>query len=412
MINFFDNLFTNSNTLVESIRNVNFITNNISRKSISKTNGNPPPPDSHDNNGNPPPPDSHDNNGNPPPPDSTSNTKAIKKSVKPKDKDPHMSSLTRKILFAYFGLIILSSGLLLIYGLDYHFCANVLIEKKIVEKEDNDTLQNKENKGTIESEAGNCTKFGTNSISKILTTAEGWYALIASMFGALGGAVHALSSLTTWRGTNKLESSWTQWYIARPLVGAAISFIIYVIVRAGYFDSSTVINDGSLPISVYGIAAIGALVGFMSSAATQKLKDVFDTVFGIHKPNKERGDVPKEGAETKISIEENIEILIDEIKDINSRIINSLGISQKNIPVTFIFQNNNIATFVNKEGDNIIVKKTDSLGMVNIQIKGVNEGNTFLAIVTKIGENIDNKMKFNDVAKSVEIIVKKKLVKS
>jgi hypothetical protein len=30
--------------------------------------------------------------------------------------------------------------------------------------------------------------------------------------------------------------------------------------------------------------------------------------------------------------------------------------------------------------------------MVNIQIKGVNEGNTFLAIVTKIGENIDNKM--------------------
>jgi hypothetical protein len=406
MINFFNNPFTNDNTLEENIRNLNFINSNkSSKKSMSKTNGNSPPPPSDS---------STDSNGNSPPPpsDSPPDTRAIKKPVKPKDKGPHMSSLTRKVLFAYFGLIILSSGFLLIYGLDYHFCANVLIEKKIAENQVNDTSPGKDTKGTTESEFSNCTKFGTGSITKILTTAEGWYALIASMFGALGGAVHALSSLTTWRGTNKLESSWTQWYIARPLVGAAISFIIYVIVRAGYFDSSTVINEGSLPISVYGIAAIGALVGFMSSAATQKLKDVFDTVFGIQKPNKERGDVPKQGAETEISIEENIEIYIDEIKDINARFTNSVGIPQKNIPVTFIFQNNKIASFVNKEEDNIIVKKTDSLGMVNIQIKGLNEGNTFLAIVTKVGENTDNKIKFNDVAKSIEIIVKKKLIKS
>ena len=406
MIKLVDNPFINDNSLGENIRNLNFLNSNKSfKKSLSKTNGNPPPPPR-------PPPDSANSNGNPPPPPDSADNRVIKKPVRPKTKGPDMSSLTRKILFAYFGLIILSSGFLLIYGLDYHFCANVIIEEKIAEKEDNETLPNKESKGTTESEYSNCTKFGTDSITKVLTTAEGWYALIASMFGALGGAVHALSSLTTWRGTNKLESSWTQWYIARPLVGAAISFIIYVIVRAGYFDSSTVINDGSLSISVYGIAAIGALVGFMSSAATQKLKDVFDTVFGIQKPNKERGDVPKQGAETEISIEENIEIYIDEIKDINARFTNSLGIPQKNIPVTFIFQNNKIASFVNKEEDNIVVKKTDSLGMINIQIKGLSEGNTFLAIVAKVGENIDNKIKFNDVAKSIELIVKKKLIKS
>lgn len=69
----------------------------------------------------------------------------------------------------------------MIYGLDYHFCANVIVEKKIAEKEDNSMLQNKENKGAIEDESGNCTKFGTHSITKIITAAEGWYALIASM---------------------------------------------------------------------------------------------------------------------------------------------------------------------------------------------------------------------------------------
>lgn len=121
-------------------------------------------------------------------------------------------------------------------------------------------------------------------------------------------SVHALSSLTTWRGTNTLEFSWGPVVYSKTM-GRSCNFIHNICYsKSRIFDSSTVMNDGSLPISVYGIAAIGTLVGFMSSTDTQKLKDGFDIVFGIQKPNKERGDVPKKGAKTEISVEENINL--------------------------------------------------------------------------------------------------------
>ena len=100
--------------------------------------------------------------------------------------------------------------------------------------------------------------------------------LISLWFGALGSLLHAASSFVSFVGNRQLVASWLPWYIVRPLLGAGLASVFYVVVRAG------LATTGGMPwadVSHFTVAAAAALVGLFTHRAMLKLKDVFDALF-------------------------------------------------------------------------------------------------------------------------------------
>jgi len=99
--------------------------------------------------------------------------------------------------------------------------------------------------------------------------------ILSLLFGILGGSTHGLSSLMDFRGQRRLFRSWSLWYFGRPILGGMVSMIFYLVVRAGFFSGSASSNDANL----YGIAAVSTLVGMFTDQATNKLSELFKTLF-------------------------------------------------------------------------------------------------------------------------------------
>jgi len=101
--------------------------------------------------------------------------------------------------------------------------------------------------------------------------------LLVVFTSALGSYVHAATSFTDYVGNRKLATSWVWWYILRIFIGTALAILFYFAVRGGFFGADTP-ND---VINPYGIAALAGLVGLFSKQATDKLREVFDTLFRV-----------------------------------------------------------------------------------------------------------------------------------
>jgi len=99
--------------------------------------------------------------------------------------------------------------------------------------------------------------------------------LIVLASGALGSYVHSATSFVSYVGNRRLRLSWAWWYILRPFIGLALALIFYFVIRGGLL--ATTAQPGQL--SVYGVAAVAGLVGMFSKQATDKLREVFDTLF-------------------------------------------------------------------------------------------------------------------------------------
>jgi hypothetical protein len=115
--------------------------------------------------------------------------------------------------------------------------------------------------------------------------------ILATLFGIIGSSLQGIASLTHWISRGKLEQGWESWYLARPPIGATLAIVTYLILRAGF------VTGGPSAISDFGIAGISALVGIMTDEMTKKLRDIFDTLFGIQKPPQEKGDEPHKKSE-------------------------------------------------------------------------------------------------------------------
>lgn len=100
--------------------------------------------------------------------------------------------------------------------------------------------------------------------------------LIAPLAGALGAYVHLTTSFTDYAGNERLTSNWTWWYIFRPFIGMALAEIVYLGIRGGFFNAAA---SAATAINPYGVAAIAALTGLFSKQATDKLREVFETIF-------------------------------------------------------------------------------------------------------------------------------------
>jgi putative Ig domain-containing protein len=100
--------------------------------------------------------------------------------------------------------------------------------------------------------------------------------LLVIFAGALGSYVHAVKSLTDFIGNRTATASWFWWYITRPFLGAAMALIFYAVLRGGFLAGSPA--DAKV-VNHFGVIAIGALVGMFADKASQKLAEIFDTLF-------------------------------------------------------------------------------------------------------------------------------------
>jgi hypothetical protein len=101
--------------------------------------------------------------------------------------------------------------------------------------------------------------------------------LLVILMGALGSVVHSATSFADFVGNRRFFSSWIAWYLLRPVVGALLALLMYFAVRGGFFSTSSQ-NDSVNP---YGIAALAGLAGLFSKQATDKLREVFETLFKV-----------------------------------------------------------------------------------------------------------------------------------
>jgi hypothetical protein len=101
--------------------------------------------------------------------------------------------------------------------------------------------------------------------------------LLVVFASALGSYVHAATSFTDYVGNRRLARSWTWWYILRVFVGTALALLFYFAVRGGFIGADTPDNV----INPYGIGALAGLVGLFSKQATDKLRELFDTLFRV-----------------------------------------------------------------------------------------------------------------------------------
>lgn len=106
-----------------------------------------------------------------------------------------------------------------------------------------------------------------------------------SIAGALGSYVHSATSFSDYVGNRKLVRSWAWWYTLRHFIGISLALVLYFVIRAGFFSPSAEVEA----TSPYRFAAIAGLVGMFSKQATDKLSELFDTLFKTTELEK-RGD--------------------------------------------------------------------------------------------------------------------------
>jgi hypothetical protein len=99
--------------------------------------------------------------------------------------------------------------------------------------------------------------------------------VVVALAGALGGSIHSIRSISWYLGNRSLRWSWVAFYILRPLVGAMLATLFYLVLRAGLFSPS----DKTTATSPYGFAALAGLVGLFAEQAVEKLKTVAEQFF-------------------------------------------------------------------------------------------------------------------------------------
>ena len=101
--------------------------------------------------------------------------------------------------------------------------------------------------------------------------------LLVIVVGALGSMIQAATSFGDFVGNRRFYSSWGVWYLLRLIVGVLLALLFYFAVRGGFFSGSSQTSS----VNPYGIAAMAGLAGLFSKQATDKLREVFETLFRV-----------------------------------------------------------------------------------------------------------------------------------
>lgn len=101
------------------------------------------------------------------------------------------------------------------------------------------------------------------------------------LLGALGGSLHLVTSLVMYIGNGQLKRRWLPYYLSLPVAGAALAPIVYMLLRVGMLTPTGTTNgtSGTSNLNLVGIYAFAALTGMFAKTATDKLSEVFSTLF-------------------------------------------------------------------------------------------------------------------------------------
>jgi hypothetical protein len=114
--------------------------------------------------------------------------------------------------------------------------------------------------------------------------------------GILGGSLQTLISSSVHMGNGEFKTSWSAYYLTRPIEGAVLGVLAFVILRAGLMPSGPALENPAGPV------AVGALMGLFSSQAREKLKQVFETMFAAVPPQNKPGGPPLGGQTFQLTI--------------------------------------------------------------------------------------------------------------
>ena len=111
--------------------------------------------------------------------------------------------------------------------------------------------------------------------------------LIAMLCGAIGAFLYGAKSFTAYLGNETFDSSWTAWYLFMPLIGSGLALLFYLVFRGGLLTSAS-----SSDVNPFGIAGLSGLVGMFTKQATNKLDEVFSTMFRSNKDQELKDKLP------------------------------------------------------------------------------------------------------------------------
>jgi hypothetical protein len=111
-------------------------------------------------------------------------------------------------------------------------------------------------------------------------SSEVTFIVLVIVSGALGSYVHSATSFADYVGNRRLAASWIWWYLLRSFIGLSLAMLFYFVVRGGLLSAGA--SAGTL--SPFGIAAVSGLTGLFSKQATDKMREVFDTLFRTERP--------------------------------------------------------------------------------------------------------------------------------
>lgn len=114
---------------------------------------------------------------------------------------------------------------------------------------------------------------------------QGQLILAVMLAGGIGSYIHGVNSFVTYVGNRSFVNSWAAWYVLRPFMGIGMAVIFYVVVRGGVL----VMSGGESKVDPYAMMTVAALAGMFSKQASDKLAEVFDTLFRS-RADQERGD--------------------------------------------------------------------------------------------------------------------------
>jgi hypothetical protein len=104
---------------------------------------------------------------------------------------------------------------------------------------------------------------------------------LMALVGAIGAILHVLRSFSWYVGNRDLVWSWIPTYFILPFVGALTSIAFYLIIRGGLMTSASESNN------VFGLMAIGTMVGLFTQPALEKLKKISEGILTSAPPGKD-----------------------------------------------------------------------------------------------------------------------------
>lgn len=96
-----------------------------------------------------------------------------------------------------------------------------------------------------------------------------------ALAGAAGGAVSSTVQLAEYLGSRTFRSTWTAYFLIRPLVGGGLAVVVYVAMRGVLLGRDV----GAAELNLYGILAVSVVIGMYAMQLGERLLGSFDSFF-------------------------------------------------------------------------------------------------------------------------------------